>query len=447
MTLDRTYFFRRILYLGAPVAAGQVGHILTGFADSIMVGQLGTIPLAAVSLVNAVFSVSFIFGLGLISGITPLTGSAQAQGNDARCRSLLRHSMLYAIVMGLLVWVINFFLSDYLYQMGQEPAVVEAALPYYFWLNLSIIPVMLYGTIKNYMGGLGRTMPPMVVSLLCNLLNIVLNYLLIFGELGFPKMGLEGAGLATFIARMVMFGSILIYAVYFSRVKGYFKELFQINFQKTILWDVTKIGMPIGAQYLMEVGAFTAGALMMGWLGAIPQAAHQIAIQLAAFTFLIAGGIGTGATIVVSNQHGKGDASTLRLAAHTALWMVLGLMAFFAMMFAVLHNVLPAMFIDDQEVIAIAGSLLFVAAIFQLFDGFQNVIISILRGMSDVMIPTLYTFIAYWVLAIPGGYLFTFVFDLGPSGVWLGYLVGLSSASVLLFIRFEWISKKNVPTA
>lgn len=444
MTLDRPYFFRRILYLGAPVAAGQVGHIITGFADSIMVGQLGTIPLAAVSLVNAVFSLPFIFGLGLIGGITPLTGSAHAQDDFNRCRSLLRHSMLYAVIMSILLWCVNQLLALYLTDMGQEPEVVQAALPYYFWLNLSIIPVMLFGTLKNYMEGLGRTMPPMVVSLAGNLLNIVLNYLLIFGELGLPKLGLEGAGIATFIARVVMFVSILLYAVYFSRVKAFFQELFQINFQANIIKEVTKIGLPIGLQYLMEVGAFAGGAIMMGWLGATPQAAHQIAIQLAAFTFLIASGIGTGATIIVSNQHGKGDYKTLRLAAHTSFWMVLALMVVFAAMFALLHKVLPAMFIDDQEVIAIAGSLLLVAAIFQLFDGFQNVVISVLRGMSDVLIPTLFTFIAYWVIAIPGGYFFAFTCELGPMGIWLGYLTGLASASFLLFFRFEAATLKRI---
>lgn len=435
------YYFKKIALLGAPVAAGQIGHVATGFADSAMIGQLGTTQLAAASFALAIFFIPFIFGLGLTMGITPLVGNAHGQNNLKRCRSLLRHGLVYTLATSVLLAVGIYILSYFLDHMGQEPEVAAMAAPFFRVLVVSMVPALLFTAVKGYMEGLGRTSPPMVISLAMNILNIVLNYLLIYGAFGFPKLGLMGAGYATLISRIGMFVLIMTYAMITPNFAPYFKNLFRFRLDKEKLSEITKLGFPIGLQGLMEVGAFSGGAVMLGWISKHAISAHQIAIHYCAFTFLVASGIGTGATIVVSNLIGKNEFGRLRIAAHASFLLALVFMSITAVFFALFRHKLPVLFAHDPLVIEIAAALLLVGAIFQLSDGFQVVAISVLRGMEDVQIPTVITFIAYWVISLPAGYLFAFVLNLGPSGVWLGYLTGLTASSLLLLSRFNLLMR------
>lgn len=440
----RKYYIKKLILLGLPVSAGQIGHVITGFADTIMVGHLGKDPLAAAGLANALFFIAFIFGMGLLGGITPLVGASDARGNEEQCKRLLRHGMLFAILAAIILTGLNIVLGKLLPHMGQETAVVIEAIPYYYWITASMAPAMLFSGLKNYFEGLGLTTPPMIASLFSNLLNVVLNYIFIFGKLGFEPMGLSGAGLATFIARIAMFISILIYGFYNTRVKGHFKEILKLHFHTETFNTLTRVGLPIGFQYFIEVGAFAMGAIMAGWVNSATQAAHQIVIQLCALTYLVASGISTAGTIVISNLFGVKNYKELRFVGHTAFYMVTAIMSVTAVIFALGNSWLPTLFNKDPEVIGVAAGLLFIGALFQLFDGFQSAAISALRGITDVRIPTYLAVLAYWSIGIPSGYLLAFHFHMGGRGIWWGYLIGLATAAILLFTRFQFITAKMI---
>lgn len=430
--------------LALPVAAGQVGHMMTGLADSVMVGHVGTISLAAAAFTNGIFFIPFIFGMGLVASITPLVGNAYGRGDKAKSLSLLRHGIVFALFVGLLLTGLSELVGSYLDKMGQEPNVVAEAKTYLTLLNYSLTPALVFTVIKNYLEGLGRTLPPMIVSLAMNLMNIVLNYVLIYGKLGFEPLGLEGAGIATLISRIGMLLLMLGYGLWVPSVKEYFADITQIKIRWENFAEIVKMGFPIGVQFLMEVGIFGGGTIMMGWISADSQAAHQIALQLCATTFLIASGLGTGGTIVLSNLAGKKNYAEINIAAKTTFIMTLLFMSASAIMFATFRETLPALFISDPAVLEVAATLLAVAALFQLFDGFQVVVISLLRGIEDVTVPTYITFVAYWVIGMPMCYLLAFTLDVGPTGIWYGYLIGLAASSSMLYLRFKYRTKQLI---
>ena len=438
------YYLKKIVLLALPVAAGQVGHMMTGLADSVMVGHVGTISLAAAAFTNGIFFIPFIFGMGLVASITPLVGNAYGRGDKAKSLSLLRHGLVFATLVGIVLSGLTEIAGNYLDQMGQEPNVVAEARTYLTLLNYSLTPALVFTVIKNYLEGLGRTLPPMIVSLAMNLLNIGLNYVLIYGKLGFEPLGLEGAGIATLISRIGMMVVMLAYGLWVPSVKEYFANITQIRIRWENFAEIVKLGFPIGIQFLMEVGVFGGGTIMMGWISADAQAAHQIALQLCATTFLIASGLGTGGTIIISNLNGKKDYKEIQIAANTAFIMTLLFMAACAIMFATLREILPAFFISDPDVLVVAATLLAVAALFQLFDGFQVVVISLLRGLEDVSVPTYITFVAYWVIGMPMCYILAFSMEIGPTGIWYGYLIGLAASSLMLYLRFRYKTKQLV---
>ncbi len=441
---ESRYYYRKLIRLAIPVSLGQVGHMLTNVADTIMVGQVGTVELAGVTLANNVFVFLFIFGLGLSGGLTPLVGKAFGEKNLDKCRKLFQQGLLFNIVAGLLFTLLNLSMVVVMPFMGQEEGVVDAALPYYRLLAWSLLPLLGFAACKQFMEGMGLTVAPMIVSLAGNLLNIVLNYIFIFGHFGFEAMGAPGAGVATLIARCSMFLSLALYIYYNKGLKRFYRNMRKLRPDWLILGEIGRIGLPVGMQYFMEVAAFALGAIMMGWLGAVPLSAHQIAISLAAMTFLAASGIGTASTIMVSNLHGQARYTDLRKTGHAAFRLVMVFMGGTAIAFALLRNWLPQIFINDPEVEAIASGLLIVAAIFQLSDGMQMVTISTLRGLADVKIPMWIAMVAYWVIALPSSYLFAFEMDFGPPGIWYGYLTGLTAAAIAMFMRFEVLSKRLI---
>jgi MATE family multidrug resistance protein len=282
----------------------------------------------------------------------------------------------------------------------------------------------------------------MVITLGANALNILLNYLLIFGKGGFPALGLNGAGWATLISRVVMALAIYLFVRYAPRFASYIRHLHFKRFYKAQFKRVLSLGIPSGMQFLFEVSAFSLAAVMVGWLGAEALAAHQIAISLASITFMVASGISAASTIRIGNQLGKGDIPTLRVAGFSNFIMVAALMALSGLGFVLLRAWLPTLFIDDMQVIQAATGLLIIAAFFQVFDGVQVVSLGILRGLQDVRIPTLATFVAYWVIGLPSGYLMAFVFDFGINGVWYGLSLGLGIVAISMFWRFDHLTKK-----
>jgi MATE family multidrug resistance protein len=287
------------------------------------------------------------------------------------------------------------------------------------------------------------TKQAMMVTVSGNIVNIIMNYILIFGKLGFPSLGLFGAGIATLIARVIMALVMIIFVVYHRRFRIYWKHYERKGFDTKVFRRILNIGLPSGFQFIFEVGAFSFAAIMVGWIGTSALAAHQIAISLSSISYMMATGIATATTIRVGNQLGKSDFPMLRKVGNTGFLIGAGFMGISALVMVLLNRYLPTWYIDDVEVIEMASRLILIAALFQISDGLQVVGLGALRGMSDVRIPTLFTLLAYWILALPVGYLFGIYLDFGAGGVWIGLLTGLTVTAVLLIIRFRRISLKS----
>ena len=434
------------LNLAVPVMMSQLGQVMVGVADSVMVGQLGPVPLAGAALGNAIFFFFMTFGLGVSYAITPIVAVADGEGDLRKCGSTLKHGLLVNMVLSIILLVMMLTANRYLDFFGQEPAVVEETQPYLYIISLSIIPFLIFQSFRQFTEGLSMTKLPMVISVSANILNVILNYIFIFGKLGVPAMGLYGAGLSTFISRIVMAVAMMAYVLWHQKFKVYWQEVRWRRIDLSMIRELLNIGVPAGLQFVFEVGAFGFSAIMMGWMGAKVQAAHQIAINLASISYMAASGLAAAAAIRVGNQLGKKDIPTMRKAAQTLQGMVIVFMGVCAAIFVIWNEDLPRLYIDDPEVISIASTLMLFAALFQLSDGVQVVGLGALRGMKDVKTPTLFTFIAYWVIALPLGYYLSFVLDFGPSGIWFALSLGLTVSAVLVFIRFQQKSKTILDT-
>jgi len=430
--------------LAVPVMASQLGQVMVGVADNIMVGQVGYIPLAGASLGNAIFYFFMTFGLGVSFAITPLVGFADGQGDKKQCGQVLRHGLVVNSVLGIILFALVMITANNLHLFGQEQAVVEQATPYIFVIGFSMIPFLVFQSFRQFSEGLSMTKVPMVVSVSMNILNIILNYILIYGKFGAPELGLLGAGIATLISRIVMAIVMMVYVLSNKRFKPYLSGLGIKNLDFTLIKDLLKIGIPAGLQFVFEIGAFSMAALMMGWIGAPTQAAHQIAINMASISYMTVSGLGAAAAIRVGNQLGKKDYKTMRRAAMTLIAMGTTFMAIFALIFIVFKEDLPLIYNDKPEVVSIAAGLLIIAALFQISDGVQVIALGALRGMKDVKVPTLITFFAYWIIALPLGYVLAFNYGYGANGIWIGLFLGLTIAGLWVFLRFMKLSNRQI---
>lgn len=433
---------RRNFSLALPVMMSQLGHIMVAVVDSAMVGQLGSVPLAAASLSNSLVFIVLSFAIGVSMGMTPLVAAADAQNRKREISEVLRHGLLLNLAIGAILFGLIYFNLRFLYNMGQDADVVKLSIPYMGIITLSIVPLMFFQTFRQFMEGLSQTKQAMYITLGSNGLNILLNYVLIFGKWGFPELGLNGAGYATLISRVVMGIALYLVVRYSLRYREYLSMMHFKRFYKDRFQSLLKLGVPSGMQFLFEVSAFSLAAVMIGWLGAEALAAHQIGISLASVTFMIASGISAASTIRIGNQLGRKDIPTLRVAGFSNFLMVAILMSISGVLFILLRNWLPTLFIDDAEVIMAASGLLIIAAFFQIFDGVQVVSLGILRGLQDVKVPTIATFFAYWVIGLPSGYLFAFHFELGTNGVWYGLSLGLAIVAISMFWRFHHLSAR-----
>mgnify|MGYP006266385303 CR=1 FL=1 len=421
--------FKKNFTLAYPVVIGQLGHIMVSVADTAMVGQVGVIPLAAATFAGTFYHILMLFGIGVSYAITPLVAATE-QRDHPRILTFLQNGLLMNVILGLLLFLTGFAVVPFLSYFGQEPAVATEAAPYLIVALSSLIPLMVFQTFRQFAEGLSDTFNPMVISLIANLLNVFLNWVLIFGKLGFPAMGLLGAGYATLLARVVM-ALLMIWAVR-QRSTG-----FQFSFDFAVIKRMLKIGVPSGLQYVFEVGAFATAAIMVGWISAEALAAHQIALNLAAISYMAATGIAAASTIRIGNQMGLRDLRNLKIAGITSFISAAGFMTISGIIFILFRYQLVGLYVNNPEVEALAASLMIIAAAFQISDGLQAVGLGVLRGLTDVKIPTLVTFFAYWMVSIPTGYVLAFVFDLGINGIWYALLTGLSLAAILHILRFR----------
>ena len=440
---DYIPFYKRNLQLALPVVISQIGQVSVSLIDNIMVGHVGTTELAAASFANSVFMIGMFFGMGITFGITPLIGGAFSNGKLNDVAVWLKNGIFTHLSAAFVLFLIMVGVYFLLPLMGQPSAVTELAQPYYLLLCLSYIPFMLFFSVKQFLEGIGNTKISMHITITANVINIILNYLLIYGKFGFPQLGLNGAGAGTLVSRILM---PILFALYFIKTSGlkkYFVLAYHKSFNKQKIISLLKIGIPIAFQIIVEIIAFSIGAIMMGWLGEVPLAAHQVAIGLASTTYMISLGISQANTIRISHQMGVNDFKSLKRAAFASTHLVLVFMSLMGVIFILARNVLPYLFTVDPEVVKIASGLLIIAAIFQIFDGLQVVMLSTLRGMADVRLPMFIAFFAYLGLGIPISYILTFKLMFGPQGIWIGYLVGLGTAGILFYFRFKYNLKKR----
>ncbi len=432
------------LKLAVPVIIGQLGLIMMGVVDSLMVGELGADYLAAAALANHILILILIVGLGVSMAVTPLVAISIGAEKSDESQILFKQSLVVNISFGIIMMVLILIASELIYLLNQPLLVVKYSSSYLKILGISIIPIMIYQSYKQFIEGLSITHPPMVVTLSANVINAGMNWLLIFGHLGFPQLKLDGAGWATFSSRVFMAIALFVYSNYSSRFKQYDLKLIISSIEKKVIYRILRLGLPSGLQYFFEVGAFSFAVVMVGWLGAKPLAAHQIALNLASISFMAVTGISAAGGIRVGNAVGRSDIDETRRAGFSAIMLGLSIMFCSGIAFIFFRNFFPSLYISDPEVISIASSLLVIAALFQLSDGTQSVGIGILRGLTDVKIPTVITFVSYWVISLPIAYLLGFTFKLGVQGVWIGLLIGLTTSALMLTFRFNFKSKHRI---
>lgn len=434
----------KTLSLAYPVIIGQLGLIMMGVVDTIMVGELGAIPLAAASLSTSLIFLVLIIALGNAIAVTPLIAILVGAKRLDECGVYFRQSLLVNLFMGLIVFIIILIGVNYLHLLGQSFEVQLKAKSYMIIIGISIFPLMIFQTYKQFIEGLSVMRPAMIITLAANLVNVFANWVLIFGNLGFPRLELDGAGWATFISRLFMALALMIFVMRNKRfiiydVTFHFRS---INFP--VIKRILSVGLPSGFQYFFEVGAFSFAVIMIGWIGPNQLAAHQIAISLASISFMGVLGISQAGGILVGNAVGEQNVSLVRKNGFIAILLGMIWMSISGIIFITFRNYLPYIYIRDEAVIQIASQLLIIAALFQLSDGIQAVGIGILRGLTDVKGPTLITFVAYWIISLPIGYLLGFKYNLGVIGVWIGLLIGLSCSAIMLTLRSNYKSRRLI---
>lgn len=454
--MNLTQYTREFGYnfkLAYPVILGMLGHTLVAFADNVMVGQLGTAELAAVSLGNSMVFVAMSFGIGFSTAITPLVAEADGAGDTRRVKSVVKHGLLLCGILSLFLYSLLYFAEPLMRITHQPKEVIELASPFTQLVAFSLIPLVLFQALKQFADGLSLTRYSMYVTILGNLLNVFLNYLFIFGNFGCPKLGIIGVGIGTLVSRILMVILMFVLLRVMQRTRVYVTNFQWRVIQKKIVHKLLSLGSPSGMQVIFEVGIFTAAIWLSGVLGKNPQAANQIALNLSSMTFMVASGLGVTAMIRVGNQKGLKDYVNLRRIAISVFLLVLVLQTVFALLFSIFRNWLPTLYLDENdmahqidnlEVITQAGKLLLIAAIFQISDGIQVAVLGALRGLQDVKIPMLITFFAYWIVGFPLSYYLGLHTPLGGMGIWIGLLVGLTVAAIWLSIRFNRYTLKLI---
>lgn len=431
----------------------MLGHQVVALVDNIMVGQLGSAELAAVSLGNSFMFIAMSIGIGFSTAITPLVAEADGEGNKEKGKSSFKHGLFLCIVLGIALFAVVMFSKPLMYVMSQPPEVVDLAMPYLTLVAASLIPMIIFQAFKQFSDGMSMTRFPMYATIVANLVNVLLNYMFIFGKFGAPEMGVVGAAIGTLVSRVVMVFYLWFLLSRQEKSRFFVTGIKIFTLSKVMLKKLLNLGTPSALQMLFEVGIFTSAVWLSGILGKNPQAANQIALNLASMTFMVSMGFSVTAMIRVGNQKGLKNFRELRKVAISIFLLTSILSLFFAVGFIIFKGELPkifldydnlAQFADNHEVVMLASQLLIIAAIFQFTDALQVVALGALRGMQDVKIPMFLTLIAYWVIGFPISYYLSMHTSLESMGIWIGLLAGLTASGVMLFVRFNYLSKKMI---
>jgi len=432
------------LRLAFPIIIGELAQMALHLIDSAMVGAISYKQLAAAALVINAMNIPFVIGIGMTISVSQMVSLANGRRDAQQVSHYLFNGFCLCTLTALAISITLLFGKDYLHNLGQDPEVVELAIPFMRLMGLSIIPMLLFMTLKQFADGLEHTRTAMIFSLAGMPVNILLNWLLIYGNWGFPRLELEGAGWATLITRSMMFLALLFVILRHKTFEKYIAVGRNQWYFKWQTWrELLHIGVPSSLQIGMEAGAFAVSGIIIGTLGAVAQAAHQIALSSASFTFMVSMGLAQAGSIRVSNALGRNDWAKIFVIGKSTLVTALIYGTFCAITFGLLRNHLPLAFNDNSEVVGLAALLLLFAAVFQISDATQAIGAGLLRGIKDVKTPTILIGIAYWVIGIPIGYTLAFHFGMGASGMWLGLILGLTMASIFLMTRFFKMTRRN----
>nr|WP_297307559.1 MATE family efflux transporter [uncultured Flavobacterium sp.] len=439
--------------LAYPIILAMLGHTVVGVIDNIMVGQIGPTELAAASLANSFVFIAISIGVGFSTAITPLIASSDSSGDVLQGRKVFINGLVLCTILGFFLFGVLYFMKPILDFMKQPEEVIVMAKPFLDIVALSIIPLVIFQAFKQFADGKSQTKYSMFATIISNVVNVLFNYFLIYGIWIFPELGMMGAAYGTLISRIAM----LIYMYFALRsLKDFTTFLSKISLKeidKVICVKISKLGGPSSMQSLFEVGLFTGAVWLSGMIGTSAQAANQIALSMASMTFMFASGLGVAAMIRVGNQKGIQDFVKLRVVAFSIVLMTILLYTFFAVFFVVFHSYIPLFFLDaedaknallNQEVIELAGKLLMIAAIFQISDGIQVTVLGALRGLQDVNIPTVITFVSYWLIGFPIAIYLGLYTKLGVEGIWYGLLAGLTAAAIFSYLRLNYMTRKLI---
>lgn len=441
---NRAPYYKRVLNLAFPVILSQAGQIMVQLVDNAMVGHLGAEPLAGVSFANSVFFMLFVLGTGMSLGLTPLVGEMYSVSNYRKSAAYLQNSILFYGCMGIGIFLLAMIVRPFMWYMGQTPEVVAQAVPYFTYVAISVIPFMVFASFKQFLEGIGNTKVAMAIIITSNVVNIIFNWLLIYGHFGFPEMGAAGAGLSTLISRILT--PILIIWYFYKRDSfyRYFTLFKKENFSWQTIRSLVRVGSPIALQMFMEGSAFALTGIMMGWVGTVEMAGNQVASVISNLAFMIILGIGSAVTICVSHAYGQRNWLEIRRYAGTAYRLGLIWNVITALVFISLRYIIPLLFTSDERVIDMAAHFLVFVAIFQISDGLQANSVAIMRGIQNVKPIMVISFISYILISLPLGYFLTFHTAVGASGLWIGLIVGLSVAAVLYNASYRRRMKQYV---
>ncbi len=434
---------KKTFSLAYPIVVAQLGVVLMGVTDNIMVGRyIGKIGLGASGIANSIAFLIASIGIGGLSVVAPLISKAKAERNIPEINRLFRAgikvSLWFSVILGLIGFICVYFFNIF----QQSPEINRQAPSFMAIIILSNIFMFVFAAAKQLSDGLSRTYVAMIITVFGLALNLIFNILLINGYAGFPKLGLNGSAASTLITRILMMLVMLAYLYKNSVFTRYLKSTYNSLKTNDLVKEIIKIGVPSGLQFFFEIAAFSLAVIMMGWLGEDQLAAHQIAINVAATTYMMAAGLGVAGGIRVGEGRGLKSTHKIRISANVAFILVITFMSAMMLLLFVFNRFVVELYISDIEVIKIAMQLMVIAAVFQLSDGIQVVALGVLRGISDVNIPTWITMFAYWGVALPLGYFLAFIMKLDAIGVWIGLLAGLTISAVLLTFRFYHLIKK-----
>lgn len=432
---------RPTLALAVPITIGQLSQMLMGLTDSVMIGRTGAVPLAASSFGGNVFGVFYVLGIGLMVPVAIMVAHARGAGKSEECGEYLRHGVALALGFGLLETLVLLGLGTQLHRFGQPAEVMAVVGPFFLLIGLSITPVLVYLVFRQFAEALGRPWVPVGIMLAGVVLNALLNWVFIYGHLGVPALGLTGSGIATLTSRVVAAGVLIAWVWRDDRLR----EALPLRWFAPLSWarlvEMLHLGLPASGMLLFESGAFAASAVMMGWLGAVPLAAHQIALSCASTTFMFFLGLATASGMRISAAVGAGETGRLRPIGVGALILDAAVAAVFIVCYLAAGETIASWFVRDGAVIALAARLLVIVALFQFCDGTQVIAAALLRGLKDVRVPAVITFVAYWVVAIGGAYLFGIWRGVGALGIWSSLAAGLAFAAVFLTLRFRALTR------